>query len=364
MVIDRQLFPERLGLVLFVLALLGAGLGGCADGHQGANGLDAAGEVETWRFAIEEPSGSVQDAYAQRFKQLIEKATDGEVRVLVYPYGALGTSDQITEQLHDGTLELATASPGHLGKLMPEVQAFLLHFLLTDDVEVNAAALRDPELRSFLNGLYAEKGLAFLTAFGEGWQVWTTRKEIRRPEDFEGERFRVMTSPLLVAVYAAYGADPTPLPYAEVYSALQLRMIDGQVNPVFAIEEMSFYEVTDWMIFPRHAEFITTVAANPAFLERLAPKRRTLLEQVVDTLQSEIFEVQTKYNDERLDRIRETKPAMRIVHLEPAERERFRERSDAARARYLELAGPRGAELLQIIEQAVDRAKTRVDSAA
>ena len=54
-----------------------------------------------------------------------------------------------------------------------------------------------------------------------------------------------MTSPLLWRAYDAYGASPTPLPYSEVYSGLQLHMIDGQVNPIFAIEEMSFYEVTD-----------------------------------------------------------------------------------------------------------------------
>ncbi|MGR9109064.1 MAG: TRAP transporter substrate-binding protein DctP, partial [Gammaproteobacteria bacterium] len=243
---------------------------------------------EIWRFAIEETRGSVQDAYAQRFAELVEDQTNGAVRVLVYPYGELGTSDQITEQLHNSTLQFATSSPGHLGKLIPEVKAFLLDFLLSEDEEVNARALGDPALQDFPGELYAEKGLAFLTAFGEGWQVWTTRTPVRRPEDFAGIRFRVMTAPLLIATYEQYGASPTPLPYAEVYSALQLRMIDGQENPVFAIEEMSFYEVTDYLIFPRHAEFITTVAANAQFFQGLEVGRRRLVERVIDQLQSEI----------------------------------------------------------------------------
>jgi len=321
---------------------------------------DPGDAPEIWRFAIEESPGSVQDAYAQRFKELVEEGTGGEVEVLVYPYGALGTSDHITEQLHNGTLELAMSSPGHLGKLLPEVQVFLLHFVLSDDVRVNAEALRDGELQAFLNELYAEKGLAFLTAFGEGWQVWTTQEEVRRPEDFEGMRFRVMTSPLLVASYEAYGASPTPLPYSEVYSALQLHMIDGQVNPVFAIEEMSFYEVTKYMTFPRHAEFVTTVAANPRFLGELSPRRRELVERVVDRLQTEIFKIQSSYNRERLEEIRARRPEMHIVRLSEEERARFRRQALVVREESVAMAGPRGRRLLELLGQAVKRARQRV----
>ena len=321
------------------------------------------GVREIWRFAIEETTGSVQDAYAQRFKELVEAETKGDVQVVVYPYGALGTSDHITEQLHNGTLELAMSSPGHLGKLLPEVQVFLLHFVLSDDVRVNAEALRDPDLKAFLDQLYAEKGLAFLAAFGEGWQVWTTQREVRRPGDFAGMRFRVMTSPLLVASYDAYGANPTPLPYSEVYSALQLHMIDGQVNPVFAIEEMSFYQVTEWMTFPRHAEFITTVAANPGFLAGLAPRRRALVEGIVDRLQTEIFEIQSRYNRERLEQIKSRRPEMRVVRLSGEERNRFRQRAASVRERYVEMAGPRGERLLELLGQAVERARQRVAAA-
>lgn len=322
-----------------------------------ACGGESTHQGEIWRLAIEETTGSVQDAWAQRFKDLVEAETKGEVRVIVYPYGALGTSDHITEQLHNGTLEVAMSSPGHLGKLLPEVQAFLLHFVLSDDPAVNAEALRDPQLLGFLDSLYAEKGLAFLTAFGEGWQVWTTRREVRHPADFTGMRFRVMTSPLLMASYGAYGASPTPLPYSEVYSALQLRMIDGQVNPVFAIEEMSFDEVTNWMIFPRHAEFITTVAANPGFLAAQSPTRRRMIEDIVDHLQTEIFEIQSRYNRDRLEVIEARRPELRVVRLGPEEREEFRRLALPVRARYLEMAGPRGQHLLDLLSAAVERAR-------
>ena len=87
-------------------------------------------------------------------------------------------------------------------------------------------------LREHINQLYQNKGLQFLALFPEGWQVWTTKKEVRRPEDFSGLKMRVMTSPMLLRAYAAYGANPTPLPYAEVYIGILFEMWKLNVRPL------------------------------------------------------------------------------------------------------------------------------------
>lgn len=331
-------------LCLVLLALCGS----CGRGELGS---------ERWRFAIEETTGSVQDAYAQEFARRVEERSGGEVEVTVYPYGALGTSDQITEQLHAGILQFAMASPGHLGTLIPEVQAFLLHFVLSDDDEVNRRALADPELLAAFDRLYAEKGFKLLSFFSEGWQVWTTRVPVREPEDFRGVKFRVMTSPLLLAAYAAYGASPTPLPYSEVYSALQLNMIDGQVNPVFAIQEMSFHEVTDYLVFANQAPFVTSAVASRRFYDELSPERRRLLDEVVRELDDWVFDVQRRFNDERLELIRERRPDIRILRLDPQERARFRAAARPVRKRFVELAPENGPQVLELLERAIERAR-------
>ncbi len=317
---------------------------------------DRRPDREVWRFAIEETQGSVQDAYAQRFAELVEERTNGEVEVVVYPYGALGTSDQLTEQVHNGTVSFAFASPGFLGKLIPAVQVFLLHFVMSEDEAVNNRALRDPALLSELDRLYGAKGFELLSVITEGWMAWTTNEEVRRPEDFEGIKFRVMTSPLLLALYSAYGASPTPLPYAEVYSGLQLHMIDGQVNPVFAIQEMSFYEVTDYLVFPKHAQFYTTLMAGSELLGGLSEARRRMVAEIVEQLHGEIFDVQRRFNRDRLDIIRERKPDMQIYELTAEERAAFRERSLPVREQYVEMAGPEGRRLLDVLGAAVRRA--------
>lgn len=323
-------------------------------------GRDAAASPREWRFALEEPVGSVQHEYALRFKQKIEERTEGRITVTVYPYGELGTSDQITEQLQLGAVQFAMASPGHLGKLIPEIQVFLLHFALSESEDVNREVLGDARVQEAIDELYAEKGMRFLSAFSEGWQVWTTRKPIRELADFEGVKMRVMTSPLLLAAYAAYGASATPLPYSEVYSALQLNMIDGQVNPIFAIQEMSFHEVTDWLTFPNLAPFITTVVAGREFFERLSPTDRQLALEATAELDDEIFRVQQRFNRDRLELIREQRPDLHIETLSGKERDAFRERSRSVAAAFDELAGKRGATLRQLLKTVVHETEAAV----
>lgn len=318
-------------------------------------------QKEIWRFALEEVPGSVQDAYAQKFKELIETRSAGAIQVIVYPYGSLGTSDQVTELLHMGAIQLAMASPGHLGKLIPEIQLLLLHFIFSENNEVNKEVLsRGRPLHESLAQLYHQKGLELLALYVEGWQVWTTQTPVRRPDDFRGLKIRVMTSPMLIEAYKAYGANPTPLPYGEVYSALQLNMIDGQVNPIFAIEEMSFYEVTQYLTFAKHAQFITSVAMNPQFFQHLSRERQKLLSDVVADLHDYIFTVQATFNAERLEKMKARKPQLQFYRLSQEEREQFKQASLTARLKYVELVGPTGAALLQQLLHEIAAAEARL----
>ena len=340
-----------------------------------------------WRFAIEESEGSVQHKYAQKFKSLIEERTDGEVSVVVYPYGTLGTSTHMTEQLNMGVIEFAMASPGSLGKFIPELQVFLLHFLLPADDAANRRLLNDPKVIEFFDQSYAARGLQLLSFYSEGEMVWTMKKETRSPKDFRGVKMRVMTSPILLSAYNAYDASATPMPYSEVYSGLQLNMIDGQVNPVFAIERQKFYEVTSWLVFPRHASFITSCAAHRPFIESLSAERRQLLKAVMMELDAYIFDVQTSLQTERLkviirEKKRRRSPLNLCGELQPfldglteserqelvvnndyltihpplsaKERAAFREASHRVNRVFLDIGGPRARETLDFITHSVE----------
>lgn len=310
----------------------------------------ASAFAEDWKFAIEEIPGSIMDAYAQEFKSRIEAATNGDVTVTVYPMGTLGTPTETVEQAADGIINFTNVSIGNLGTIVPESQVFLLPYLLPSDPAAISDILSGSEtIYGELNNDFRQRGLEVMTMYSEGPQVWTTNREIRSPEDFENFKMRVMVSPILVETYNNMGASPTPLPFGEVFGALQLGAIDGQVNPIPTIEEMKFYEVTSHLIWAGEQELVTTVVAGSDWFETLSVDRQELVRSTMADMTGFIDGVVTDFNQARLDTIKEAKPDISLVVLTEEERDVFRARSGDTAAAYVETAGDRGQELLDAL---------------
>jgi tripartite ATP-independent transporter DctP family solute receptor len=307
--------------------------------------------AENWKFAIEEIPGSIMDAYAQEFKSRIEAATDGDVTVTVYPMGTLGTPTETVEQAADGVIQFTNVSIGNLGTIVPESQVFLLPYLLPSDPAAISDILSGSDtIYGDLNDDFRKRGLEVMTMYSEGPQVWTTNREIRTPEDFSNFKMRVMVSPILLETYKNMGASPTPLPFGEVFGALQLGAVDGQVNPIPTIEEMKFYEVTSHLIWAGEQELVTTVVAGSDWFETLNPERQQLVRDTMAGMTGFIDGVVTDFNQKRLDIIKEAKPEIGLVVLNEEERGVFRDRSGDTAAAYVETAGARGQELLDALQ--------------
>ena len=320
-----------------------------------------AARAETWKFALEEVDGSVQDAFAEKLKELVEQRSNGDVTVEIYPYGTLGTSDDVTELVQTGALQLANASPGHLGSTVPEMQVFSIPYVLSTKDAVNKKVLTGADvIYEDLAKAVRAKGLELMTMYAEGQMVWTANKKITAPDDFSNFKMRTMTSPLLVEAYKAFGANPTAMPYGDVYSGLQLGTIDGQVNPVFAIEEMKFYEVSDYMIYAGQQEFTTSVVTGANWYENLAEDKRALLDNAIDDATDYIFDKQRSYNKERLANIKKAKPELEIIELTDEQRDVFRERAQRVRDKYVDMVGPSGKKILDKLVAAVAEAEKTV----
>ncbi|MDX1552211.1 MAG: TRAP transporter substrate-binding protein DctP [Marinobacter sp.] len=310
----------------------------------------------TWRFALEEIEGSVQHHYALELKERIESISDGNILIDIFPYGSIGTSIQLTDLAREGSVHLAFASPGHLADLVPETGVFTLHFLLSDDEQVNRNILTSDELVAEFSEPYAEQNLELHGFVPEGWMVWTANKPLRKPADFDGLAFRTMTSKISAEAYKAYGATPTPAPYSQVYSDLQLRRIEGQANPVFAIEEMGFYEVQSTMTFARPAQFVTSVVSNKEWFRSLPDDQKLWLQDALDEVAPLVWEVQAELNASRLETIRQNSD-IRAIELTEEERDRFRRASLPVRDTYTRIAGDRGKAILERLTQMVDAAE-------
>ena len=338
-------------------ALILAACGGEDEQQKAQTAADeqpATGQVEVWRFGLEEIQGSVQYEYANRFAEIVSEKTDGQVEVRLFPYGQLGGLTDIYDQVQAGSVQLAFGS-GFLGGTVPESQLFSLNFVLTDDELRNTQILNDEQFRKNddLVDAFRERNLHPLAIVPEGWQVWTANKAVRTPEDFAGLAIRTMDNRLLRETYSAYGANPTTMEYGELYSGLQLGQLDGNIQPVFAHQEMDFYQVQDYMIFANQAQFIATFMANSDWYDNLSDEHEEIIEDAVVELVPYIHEVQTRLNDERLDIITENSD-IEIIRLTPEERAAFRERSLPVRDVFVDMVGDRGESLLNALLELVD----------
>ncbi|WP_407334445.1 TRAP transporter substrate-binding protein DctP [Enterovibrio sp. 27052020O] len=319
----------------------------------------AATEAPTvWRFGLEEIEGSVQDIYAQAFKHKIEDKSQGQISVDIYSYGMLGESEDLTELTAIGTLQLTHASMGIIGGLVPEMQVFTIPYLFSANDELNQKVLSsNPTLYEILGNALIDQDLRLMTIYLEGDMVWSTNKLIKKPKDFDQFKMRVMNSSLVIETFKLFGAQPIPLPYSQVYGSLQAHIIDGQTNPIFSIEEMKFYEVTEYLIWSGQQKFTTSVIANQAWYLSLSAEHKRILNETIEELTPYIFEQQAALNQTQLNIIKATKPSMTMVTLTQREKAAFMKISESVKKQYVDNVGEAGKRLLEALEK--DFAKSK-----
>ncbi|MDY6860953.1 MAG: TRAP transporter substrate-binding protein DctP [Pseudomonadota bacterium] len=308
-------------------------------------GLSAA-HADTWRYAFEEALEEVQGKFAQKFKAEVEANSDHTIQL--FPYGTLGESADIMEQAQAGILQFVDQSPGFTGSLIPEAQVFFVPYLLPGDTEqLNSFFRNSVALNEMFPELYAAQGLELLTMFPEGEVAMTTKKPVRSPEDLDEVKFRVMTNPLLVESYKAFGATPTPLPWGEVYGALQTNIIQGQENPTSFIESTKLYEVTDVIIYAGHNNFTTALMANKDFYDALPEADQQVIENATDAAFEYILAYQKDLESVALEAIKKAKPEMEVIVLTEEERAPFKAAAGTVEETFIEMTGDSGKKILE-----------------
>ena len=314
-----------------------------------------AATADTWRYAFEEAMDEVQGKFAQKFKEEVEANSDHEVQL--FPFGTLGESADIMEQAQSGILQFVDQSPGFTGALIPEAQVFFVPYLLPENQDALFTFFRDSKaIHELFPPLYAEQGLELLTMFPEGEVVMTTTGPVASPEDLNEVKFRVMTNPLLVQSYQAFGATPTPLPWGEVYGALQTGIIQGQENPAFFVESTKMYEVTDHITRAGHNNFTTAVMANKEFFDGLGDEEKAVVQDAIATAFDYILEYQDGLTEESLAKIQEAKPDMTITTLTEEQRAPFKATADTVEAEFLKIGGPQAQAILDQMKADLDAA--------
>ena len=232
----------------------------------------------TLRFGHANNAGEIATDLFQEFADNVAKRTKGEVTIKVFPAEQLGKEADLLQQVKSGALDVSAPSMPVLSSLVPAFEIASAPFLWNDWQEAETV-IRGPAFEPVWAELGDKHNVVPLSKIWYwGWRNLTTAsKPVVKPEDIGGLKIRVPESPVWVEMIRAIGAAPTPIPFGEVYTALQQKTVDGQENPIPTIFSRKFYEVQGHLSMTRHMLQNNTIVINKRSFERLSPEHRQAL---------------------------------------------------------------------------------------
>jgi len=230
------------------------------------------------RFGHANSPGEVAHDLYKEFADNVTKKSGGQLTVRVFPSEQLGKEVDLLQQLKSGALDISSPSMPTLNSMVPAFEMPSAPFLWKDWKEAEAV-IRGSAMEPIWTELKDKHNIVPLTKIWYwGWRNFTFgTKEVRKPEDMAGLKVRVPESPIWVEMVRGFGAAPTPIPFGEVYTALQQKTVDGQENPIPTIFSRKFYEVQGVLSMTRHMLQNNTILINKSSMEKLKPELQKLL---------------------------------------------------------------------------------------
>ena len=267
----------------------------------------AAVAATTLRFGHVNNTGELATELYQEFADKVGARTKGEVTIRVFPAEQLGKEVDLIQQVKSGALDISSPSMAALSNLAPALEIASAPFLWADWAQAQKV-ISGPAFQPIFDELAAKHNVLMLSKIWYwGWRNMTTgSKAINKPEDMAGLKIRVPESPVWVEMIKAMGASPTPIPFGEVYMALQMKVVDGQENPIPTIYTRKFYEVQPHLSMTRHMLQNNTVIINKRSLEKLSPELQKVLYEEIAALSDKNSKVQQEREASMLEEIRKT----------------------------------------------------------
>jgi tripartite ATP-independent transporter DctP family solute receptor len=281
----------------------------------------AASAQTTLRFGHANNAGEVAFDLYQEFADNVTKKSGGQLTIRVFPSEQLGKEVDLLQQLKSGALDISSPSMPTLNTMVPAFEMPSAPFLWKDWKEAEAA-IRGPAMNPIWVELADKHNIVPLTKIWYwGWRNFTfTTKEVRKPEDMAGLKVRVPESPIWVEMVRGFGAAPTPIPFGEVYTALQQKTVDGQENPIPTIFSRKFYEVQGVLTMSRHMLQNNTILINKASLAKLKPELQKLLIDEAEAASAKNTQLQQAREVSMLEDIRKSG---KTKIIEDADRDAF-----------------------------------------
>lgn len=305
----------------------------------------------------EDPFDNATGAMAAVFKSLVEAGTNGSIQVQVFPSGQLGKDSEVLQQVKAGVVQSTIATSGGMASIYPLIGVLDVPFAFPN-ISATYAVFDGPFGKKLAADIQAKTGLHVL-GFGDsgGFFAFTNSKHpIKTPADMKGLKIRTMGLQTHKTLITALGGQPVSLPWAEVYTALQTGVADGQMNPVPIIKFAKFDEVQKYLTLSGHLFAPYPWVMNQKFYDSLTDQEKDVVNYaavsaiVAGRGISRIIEA----SDRGLPALAKK---MEIYTPTPAEKAQFREAAaPAVKAYIVQSLGKEGEDMLNAFLSAVDQA--------
>ncbi len=256
----------------------------------------------------------------KKFGEILNAKLPGKYNVQVYANAQLGDDVRATEAVRMGTLEMVTTSASPLTGLVPEFNVFDLPFIIPS--EKAADAVFDGPIGAKLAAALEAKGIKLLAYYENGFrQLTNSARAVSSPADLKGLKIRTMQNPIHLEAFRAMGANPTPMPFSEVFTAMQQKTIDGQENPIPTIWLSKFYEVQKYVSLTGHVYGPHIVLIGKKLWDSFPATDQKIIADAAK--ESAVFQraLNRKMNSEFVDNLR--KAGVTVTELTPAQHKAF-----------------------------------------
>lgn len=286
---------------------------------------------------------------ALKFKELAEKYTDGKVKVEVYPNSTLYKDKEEIEALQLGSVQMLAPSTAKFAPLgVKEFEALDLPWLFKDD-NTYAAAMKGPVGKFLFDKLQA-KGIKGLAYWDNGFHMVSANKQLIKPSDFQGLKFRISGSKIADQYFRNVGSIPQIMAFSEVYQALQTGVVDGCENTPSNYFTQKFYEVQKDITVSNHAHLQYAVIVNGKFWDGLPADVRGQLEKAMSEATDYTNSIARQENEDALAEIKKTGKTT-LHYLTDADRKAWQE---AMQPTYKWAKGRVGQEVLDLLAKELD----------
>lgn len=310
---------KKLSALVLAIVMMAGLVAGC--GSNSSKPAAGGGEVSL-KVAHAAADNTAKHAAWLNFKKLVEERSGGKIKVAIFPNAQLGSEREYIEALQVGNIAMASVSTAPVANFKKEFYAFDIPFLFKNR-ETAHKVVDGPVGQEILAGLDSIqiKGLGF---WENGFRHMTNNKvAIRKPDDLKGLKMRTMENELHMALFKALGANPTPMAYGEVFTALQQGTVDGQETPFELIHTNRFYEVQKYVIDTGHLYSPFLIMMSKQVYEKLSPEHRKIVEDAVKETTKMQRELAKKNEAIAIDAI---KTKSTIINLTDEERKAFRDK--------------------------------------